>query len=94
MEKIKIGYKDYQIKYLDPKQVLFENGTELIGKIDYNENVIYLSNRYNRDTRNEGLIHEVIHGIDDMYGIGLTEDEVNALGKGIYTVLKDNKLLK
>lgn len=90
MEKIKIGYKDYQIKYLDPKQVLFDDGTELIGKIEYNDNIIYLSNRYS----NEGLVHEVIHGIDDMYGIGLTEGQVNGLGKGIYTVLKDNELLK
>lgn len=94
MEKIKIGYKDYQIKYLDPKQVLFDDGTELIGRIEYNDNIIYLSNRYSNDTRNEGLVHEVIHGIDDMYGIGLTEEQVNGLGKGIYTVLKDNGLLK
>lgn len=94
MEKIKIGYKDYQIKYLDPKQVLFDDGTGLIGKIEYNDNIIYLSNRYSNDTSNEGLVHEVIHGRDDMYGIGFTEEQVNGLGKGIYTVLKDNELLK
>lgn len=94
MEKIKIGYKDYQIKYLDPKQVLFDDGTELISKIEYNDNIIYLSNRYSNDTSNEGLVHEVIHGIDDMYGIGLTEEQITGLGKGIYTALKDNGLLK
>ena len=66
----------------------------MIGKIEYNDNIIYLSNRYSNDTSNEGLVHEVIHGRDDMYGIGFTEEQVNGLGKGIYTVLKDNELLK
>ena len=91
MDKIKIGYKTYDIvydnKYLDEK--------ELTGEIDYyNKKIIIRNDRDEVEFLNT-FIHEIIHGI--FYHSGdrnLKEDEdlINCLTNGLIQVIVDNNI--
>ena len=91
MDKIKIGYKTYDIvydnEYLDKK--------ELTGEIDYyNKKIIIRNDRDEVEFLNT-FIHEIIHGI--FYHSGdrnLKEDEdlINCLANGLTQVIVDNNI--
>lgn len=89
LKRIKIGYKEYDIERTSDVSKVSYDSSVCYGRIDFNERKIYLN-----ETRQEEstLIHEVLHGIDDMYEIGLTEEQVRMLAKGIYIALEDNGL--
>ena len=36
------------------------------------------------------LCHEMLHGLDDMYSIGLKEKQVEKLGHALYMLILDN----
>ena len=91
MNKIKIGYKTYDIiydnKYLDEK--------ELTGEIDYyNKKIIVRDDRDKVEFLNT-FLHEILHGI--FYHSGdknLKEDEslINCIANGLTQVIVDNNI--
>ena len=91
MNKIKIGYKTYDIvydnEYLDEK--------ELTGEIDYyNKKIIVRNDRDESEFLNT-FIHEILHGIFYQSGDrNLKEDEdlINCLANGLTQVLVDNNI--
>ena len=91
MEKIKIGYKTYDIvydnEYLDEK--------ELAGEIDYyNKKIIVRNDRDEVEFLNT-FIHEVLHGIFYQSGDrNLKEDEnlINCIANGLTQVIVDNDI--
>ena len=91
MEKIKIGYKTYDIvydnEYLDEK--------ELTGEIDYyNKKIIVRNDRDEVEFLNT-FIHEVLHGIFYQSGDrNLKEDEnlINCIANGLTQVIVDNDM--
>ncbi len=87
-EKIKIGYKDYEVKKVNDK--LFDNDTLCYGVIHYNVGLIEISSIYSEDTQKCALLHEILHGIDDIFDIGLHEEHIVKLAKGLYQVIKEN----
>jgi len=46
-----------------------------------------------KDTVWWGLLHELIHAVDDLFQIGLKEKQVKQLGSALLMVLKENNLL-
>ncbi|MDI6617889.1 MAG: hypothetical protein QME45_04315 [Clostridiales bacterium] len=87
-DKIKIGFKDYEVQkvkgnVIDDKDICY-------GVIHYDDCFIEISTIYSDDTQKCALMHEVIHGIDDIFDIGLEEKQVQQLAKGLYEVIKDN----
>ena len=93
LDKIKIGWKEYGIDIYDNELSDETNkDVEIFGDMNPKTNKIRLTNKYGQGALESTLIHEVLHAIDDMYGVGLTENAVEALGNGIYTALKDNGL--
>ena len=40
--------------------------------------------------RQEVLLHEVIHGLSDIFAIGLSEEQVTGLAAGLYAFVLDN----
>ena len=84
---VKIGYKDYAIEQLNN---LDDGSVLLYGQIHYNKEVIELQKTYTHNQKLCTLIHEIIHGVDDMNDIGLKENQVIKLAKGLYQVIKDN----
>lgn len=92
MEQIKIGWKTYDIRVVEPKQTLFIGGNECFGTIDYINRVIELNHNNDEEQNIATLIHEVIHGVSEMYKLDFEEDTVERLGDALYTLFKDNSL--
>lgn len=90
-ESVKIGYKDYKINKSD-NDVISDN-TVCYGEIQYDNGVINISKKHSEDQVNCALIHECVHGIDDIFDVGLSEEQITKLGKGLYGFIKDNPSL-
>ena len=89
LEKIKIGYKTYEIIRTQENVALMTNANICYGQIMYDDRKIYLNENIKDETT---LIHEVLHGVDDMYNIGLSEEQIDIMAKGLYMLLDDNNL--
>ena len=85
--QIKIGWKTYDVEYASAK---LNSGEELYGQINYDAGVITIRECSTPDQMKATLIHEVLHGISEMYGMGLEEKLVTDLSNALYTVYKDN----
>lgn len=86
-EKVKILYKTYEVT---GEENLHDEKTDLYGQIRYIEEVIALNNASSDEQKKATLIHEVLHGIDEMYRVGLEEEQIEKLGNAIYMFIKDN----
>lgn len=85
--KVKVGYKEYEVQ----KQEHLDDETRLLyGYCDFEREIIKLCTRYTEDQQKCTLVHELVHAVDDMNEIGLTEEQVVKLGKGLYQLIKDN----
>ena len=42
--------------------------------------------------KQETLLHEILHGISDMYDLDMSENFVTRLSNAIFTMIKDNNL--
>lgn len=91
LDEIKIGWKNYKIIKTNPNHNLIDSGKDCYGEIDYNKREIYLNESLNDEEQNKAtLIHEMLHGISEMYNLELSEDIVSRLGEALYIVIKDN----
>lgn len=61
-----------------------------IGLCDTINHRIYLREGLNQSVLKSTLIHEIIHAIDLAMQIGLEEKQVEALGNGLFAIMKDN----
>lgn len=86
-EKVKVLYKEYGIEY---QENLHDGADELYGQIHYLSEKIFLNPDSSDDQQKATLIHEVLHGMDEVYGIGLKEKQVEKLGNTLYMLIKDN----
>lgn len=86
-EKVKILYKEYTVEEIEN---LHDGGVDLYGQIHYLTEKILLNVNSSDEQKKATLIHEVIHGLDEMYGIGLKEKQVEKLGNALYMLLRDN----
>lgn len=87
-KKVKIGYKEYEVKMRDSDVI---NGNEVCyGTIKFEDGEINIANIYSEDMMKCTFIHECLHGIDDIVEAKLTEDQIRLMSKGLYTFIKDN----
>lgn len=86
-EKVKILYKEYGIEL---REGLHDENGELYGHINYLSQKIYLNEEASEEQKKATLMHEIVHGLDEMYDIGLEEKEVEKLGTALYMLLKEN----
>lgn len=87
-DKVKIGYKDFKVNLV--KDNVVDENKVCYGNIEYDNGNINLSMLYSEDQQKCTFMHECIHGIDDIFEVGLEEDQVRKLAKGIYQFIKDN----
>jgi hypothetical protein len=85
---VKIGYKDYKVNMKDHD--IYVRGKECYGEINYDEETISIGCKFNENQIKATFIHEIVHGIDDMYGADLKEKQVEMLGNGLYKFIIDN----
>ena len=89
LTKVKIGNNTYQIIV---KQRIELNDKEVHGLIDFERCTIHLK-ALNKQIK-QVLLHEIIHGVEDMYSLELTEQQVDSLANGLLLVLKNNPKIK
>ncbi|MDA3730059.1 hypothetical protein PBV87_00840 [Niameybacter massiliensis] len=93
VEKIKIGWKEYGIQCVESSNVLMNGGMECYGEILHDKCLIRLNVSNTEDQMRATVVHEILHGIENMYGIDLGEEVVTKLGNALYTLVKDNPKL-
>lgn len=86
-EQVKILYKYYNVRKTEN---LHDGEDDLYGIIEHGEQTIDIDPQYSWNQQKCTLIHEVIHGLDDLYGIGLKEKQVERLGIALYQFIEDN----
>ncbi|WP_270396283.1 hypothetical protein [Mediterraneibacter massiliensis] len=86
-EKVKILYKEYDV---EEQGNLHNSGGDLYGQIHYLPEKIFLNADSSNEQKKATLVHEIVHGLDEMYMIGLKEKQVEKLGNAIYMLIRDN----
>ena len=86
-DRVKVGWKNYDVFITESR---LNSGPELYGQIDHDAQVITLRGSSTHDQLCATLLHEVLHAVSDMYGLGLEEKLVEDLTNALYTVYKDN----
>lgn len=85
--KIKVLYKEYTV---EETANLHDNGGDLYGQIHYLPEKIFLNVDAKEEQKKSTLLHELIHAMDEIYSIGLKEEQVEKLGNAFYMLQKDN----
>lgn len=88
-KKVHICGHEYAIVY---KNSLSLDGREAWGMMDPNKNIIYLRKSMPTTRKMEILLHEMIHAIEDIYNLNLSEIAVKQLALGVLSAIRDNKL--
>lgn len=91
MKKIKVGKRNYKIQY--------ENGPLLghddwLGYCDVDKKVIVLLNSMPKKESEEILQHEVLHAIEEEYGIPLTHKIIYSLQGPLADLIRNNYSVK
>lgn len=86
-DKVKIGGFEYIV---ETKETPSLDGAVCFGTHSFNELKIELSNKYPTQVQECTLIHECLHAIAYLHGVGLKESEVSILANGIYAFIQDN----
>ncbi len=87
---VKIGWKNYDVRYAEER---LNSGNELFGQIDYQTCKITLREHNTQEQNECTLIHEILHGVSEMYGLNMEEEQVERLANALYTLLVDNERL-
>jgi Zn-dependent peptidase ImmA (M78 family) len=89
-KKVRVLFKEYTIE----EQInLHDEEGELYGQIDFLQEKILLNAEASEEAKKATLIHEIVHALDEMYKIGLEEEQVEKLGNALYMLYRDNKEL-
>ena len=68
------------------------SGEDLIelGQTQYIEQLILINENASEEQQKATLIHELVHGLDELFGIELKEEQVEKLGNAFYMLIRDN----
>lgn len=79
IDKVKIGWKEYKISKEEKCSILVVDGAKCYDQISYDRQMINLRKENSEEQNKVTLIHEVLHGISEMYNLNLSEDIVKRL---------------
>lgn len=84
---VKILYKTYGV---EEQENIHDGHDDLYGQIQYLPEKIILNSESSTAQKEATLLHECIHGLDEMYLIGLEEEQVGKLGNALYMLIHEN----
>lgn len=84
---LKVGPTRYQVFHA---RLMGGDDPSAMGECDYKRSRILLNTDYEASQRRTTLFHEAIHAVDQVYGIGLREEQVRALEVGLLNLIDDN----
>lgn len=87
-KKVRICGRKFKISFQKPKNMgqNFSNA----GRVVCDLQRIWVDSTNAMGRQKEVLLHEIIHAIDFLTAIGLTEAQTHALANGLFTVMVDN----
>lgn len=86
-EKVKILYKTFSI---EEESNLHDGGNDLYGQIHYMSEKMLINSAASDEQKEATLIHELVHGLDETFNIGLKEHQVELVSTALYMLIKDN----
>ena len=90
-KEVKIGWKVYKVVEKEPDHDLIKDGDNCYGQIHYDRQVIIINSSMSEPQKEATLFHEVLHGISEIFDIGLEEHQVSVLADALYIFKKDNE---
>ena len=88
--EVRVGAVVYPVRWMG--EVVSDGGKSLYGAVSHvPDDEIYMSNQTSPMRRRETLLHEVIHTIDERFGVGLTEKAVASLSVGLFEFMRENR---
>lgn len=92
--RVKIGAQRYRVVECDS---ISWRDDELLGLTRCGVGEISIARtHYGRDvpedSKSDTFLHEVIHSVSGVYGLGLSERQVSGLAGGLLQVIRDNRL--
>lgn len=89
--KLKILWAEYDFRY--QPSLVDEDGAHCFGTSEFANRQLRVEEVIPDDHKRVTVFHEVVHAIDYLSGLGLTENQIRGLSHGFYAVLKDNPKL-
>jgi len=90
--EVKVGPFTYKVSLVD---IVDREQPELIGQVSHCiHKEIRLQKDLDQDKLESVFIHELLHCMDVLMHLGLTEEQVERLQGAVYLVLKQNNLLR
>lgn len=88
MKDIQIA--QYLFKIIEKEEHLFSNGMPIEGIIEYDELRIQIQKGLTPPKRLHVILHEIIHGLTDLYNVPFEEDQVDMLAIATTTFIVNN----
>jgi Zn-dependent peptidase ImmA (M78 family) len=86
--KVKIGYHTFEIVH--QPEVLYES-QPANGLYDEDNSKIFITDKISSQRQKYVLLHEVLHCVEDVYSVKLTEEQIKVLATGLIMFIQDNK---
>ena len=83
--KIRVLGRDLPIQYVDA-----EDMPKAWGEYDYETQVVRIRTGQQPQFEADTVLHELIHAIDDVMQLGMTERQVHCSASGLIALFKDN----
>ena len=91
-QKIKVGYRTYKVKKLDPI-----SATDYFGRHSAGQGIIVLQRDADKEVAANTMLHELVHAINAVWHEGeeqeISEAQVAAQANGLQTIWRDNPTL-
>jgi len=87
-KEIKIGPYTYRVESV-PEGIV-EDSQELYGHISFGQDVIQITTKFTTERVVTTLLHEVLHGLSELFDLNLKERQVACLAAGLMMVITDN----
>ena|SRR3990167_3313532 len=93
--EIKVWLRTFKVEYADAEgfNSKVRKGDYLRGEVDWDAKVIRILGTLSQEEKEEVLLHELGHIVDDMAGSKLSEAQITSTMQILYFILKENKLL-
>jgi hypothetical protein len=90
-----LGESEFNIRLLEHNfRVLVESPTQWaeggMGRASLMDQTIRLNDRMPSDARASTLLHELMHLVSEIFSLGLTETQVDALGLSVLSLIRNN----
>lgn len=93
--KIKVWLRTFDVKEVNKEgfSQKAKRGYNLRGEVDWDNKTINILKGLSQEEKEETLLHEIGHIVDDLAGSKLSEAQVTSTMQILYFILKENKLL-